>query len=452
MYKLSLSDKRNSILIYLMTFLSLGTNGLYAQEKPADYPNLTLEQAMSMGLVNNKKIRLAKINKEVSRSKEIQIFNEQLPEIGIKYGYNAVANLYQYEDHGFKGKPTEYKLDNSMWDVTAEIKAPIFHGGRIQREKRIARMETAVSGIKVEKTEAKVKLDLATNYLELFNLMEHRKIVLDNINEDTYLVNHITSLEKNGVVTHNEVLRTQVQLANDSLKYVTIMNDVDVVKDLIRTNLSLPVGTTVEPSLDNLIDALGYNKTFADILHETHLENEDLRMGEEEVNIKILEKKNQRSMYLPTVDLAGEYFVKYPNYMFFPPTPFAYRFGFIGVNVKLDLTNLYTNHEKVKMTQKKLEWQKLEHHDLEDQVNHQVYQAYTKYNESLTRIRIAEVQLTNATENYRIVKNKYSNQLSLITELIDADVTLLESKSQLITAKIDRQLKYYQLQYLMGKL
>ncbi|MOA42200.1 hypothetical protein D3C78_1642300 [compost metagenome] len=55
-----------------------------------------------------------------------------------------------------------------------------------------------------------------------------------------------------------------------------------------------------------------------------------------------------------------------------------------------------------------------------------------------------------ANENYRIVRMKYLNQLALITDMIDADNSLLEAKFTDVSAKVDAQLKYYQLQHAAG--
>lgn len=74
------------------------------------------------------------------------------------------------------------------------------------------------------------------------------------------------------------------------------------------------------------------------------------------------------------------------------------------------------------------------------------------FEETDQKVSIAEEAIDQAKENYRIVRKKYTNKLSLITELIDADNAYLEAQSNLISVKINRQLKYYQLQYTIGNL
>jgi outer membrane protein len=53
--------------------------------------------------------------------------------------------------------------------------------------------------------------------------------------------------------------------------------------------------------------------------------------------------------------------------------------------------------------------------------------------------------VTQATENYRITKNKYDNSLATTTELLDADVALLQTQLSVTNAKADSFLAYNKL-------
>ena len=74
-----------------------------------------------------------------------------------------------------------------------------------------------------------------------------------------------------------------------------------------------------------------------------------------------------------------------------------------------------------------------------------VFKEYTQYHEILDRLPVTDKALELAEENYRIVKLKYLNQLVLITEMIDADNTLLEARFKKIATRIDAAMKYYEL-------
>lgn len=138
--------------------------------------------------------------------------------------------------------------------------------------------------------------------------------------------------------------------------------------------------------------------------------------------------------------------------MFFPPEPYAYRLGMVGVNLTYPIESLYKNKYKMQEARENIDLAKLQIAENEEKIRHNVYEAYKKFEETDQKVKIAEEAIDQAKENYRIVRTKYANKLSLITELIDADNTYLEAESNLISVKINRQLKYYQLQYTIGNL
>jgi len=85
-------------------------------------------------------------------------------------------------------------------------------------------------------------------------------------------------------------------------------------------------------------------------------------------------------------------------------------------------------------------------------VRQQVNEAYLRYQEALNRVEVSKTNIIQATENRRIVSNTYFNQTSLITDLLDADTQLLQTRFDLAAAEIAAQLQYFQLQNITGNL
>jgi len=65
---------------------------------------------------------------------------------------------------------------------------------------------------------------------------------------------------------------------------------------------------------------------------------------------------------------------------------------------------------------------------------------------------VYEKALEQATENYRIVKDKYDNSLADTTDLLEADNQQLQAKINQALSKADIAQKYYELQFANGKL
>ena len=82
---------------------------------------------------------------------------------------------------------------------------------------------------------------------------------------------------------------------------------------------------------------------------------------------------------------------------------------------------------------------------LNDNIRLQINQTYQSYLVSVKKIEVYEKSVLQATENYRITKNKYDNALATTTELLDADVALLQAKLSVTNAKADSFLAYNKL-------
>jgi outer membrane protein TolC len=124
----------------------------------------------------------------------------------------------------------------------------------------------------------------------------------------------------------------------------------------------------------------------------------------------------------------------------------------VGIKASFSISSLYHNTHKVKAAQLEFEKEEEAHKDTEDKVRQQVKEAYLRYQEALEQIKVAEANVIQAKENARIIKNTYFSQTSLITELLDADIQLLQTKFELEAAKMMAQNNYYLLQNITGVL
>ena len=71
---------------------------------------------------------------------------------------------------------------------------------------------------------------------------------------------------------------------------------------------------------------------------------------------------------------------------------------------------------------------------------------------SQKKTEVYKKAVIQAEENYRITKNKYDNALVNTTDLLDANVLLLQSKINLAVAKADVYLAYNKLLQTTGTL
>ena len=411
----------------------------------------TFQEAIAIGMESNKNIKISNVKEKVKEFKEKDLKMDKLPDVNFLTGFKVLGNIRQFEN-GFLNPATKYVVPREQYNFTLSAEIPIYLGGRLKNEEHKAEIETAISKLATKKTAKELRLQIITGFLHVSHLEDQEELLREKMHEDSINIHHIEALYKNGVVTNNEVLRTKLQLSNHKMTYTELENEIAIVEHQIKTLIAFPEHEEFHVTTKGLIsetELIGFEE---ELVKEAYSKNEGLAIALKDISVKEIDKKLTKANQLPIITGGGEYGYSYPNFMFFPPVANLYRFGAVGISVKVPLANFYKNKEKMSIANENIEIARLEVEEKEEQIRNEVYKATRLYDEAIEKIEIAKEAIVQAKENYRIVKLKYANQLSLITELIDADNAYLEAQSNLISLKINKQLKYYQLQYILGNI
>ena len=440
----------NLIRYQLLTILLVMGSFSFAQTE-YNYHQLKLNQAIEIGLQNNKKLQIRTLQSNVSELVEHDLKNEKLPDVNFHTGFHVLSNINQYKD-GLLKSSTKYKVPREQYDFTLSAEIPIYMGGKLKNEEKKAAIETDISKLRAKKDERELRMQIITAYLQVLHLQEQQSLLLDKIHEDSINIKQVKSFQNNGLVTYNEVLRTELQLSNHKMSFTELANDVAIIEHQIKTLIALPEEQELQINTTDLFTNTAQIGFVDELIIEAFEKSESLQIAKKDLYLKEIDKKITKSNILPRITADGEYGLNYPNFMFFPPEENLYRFGKVGINIVMPLSNLYKNKQKMLIADRTISIAKLEIEEKEEQLSHDVFVANRRLEEAVEKIEIAREAIAQSKENYRIVKTKYANKLSLITELIDADNVYLEAQSNLISLEINKQLKYYQLQYVIGNL
>lgn len=417
------------------------------QSKAQTTHKLTLSEALQIATTNNKAIHKAKIGREIAEEEVVENKELRLPEVDFHASYARITDLTEYK-HGLSDKVVTNTIP-VMADVTGSLRTPIYTGGRIKNSILKAEQNHQLSEIQVEKTENDISIQTTILFLHIYKMMELDKLILENIKEEEDRLKEVKAFKVHGTVTKNEVLRAELQLSNMELSRLTNQRNMDVSLHDLHTLLELPEEEHIELDTTEII-----NRRIPDELPAKYsvaaLQKDEMRISQKMEDILATDQKIVRSNYYPKLSFFASYAFNYPNYMFFPPNPYLYTLGKIGIEATYSLSNLYKNKSKMHLAHKKSEAQHTYTDEVRNQIQDQVFKQYSDLRNIKETIPVREKALLQAGENYRIVKLKYLNQLALITEMIDADNALLQAKFDMVSARIDALMKYHQLLHASG--
>ena len=117
----------------------------------------------------------------------------------------------------------------------------------------------------------------------------------------------------------------------------------------------------------------------------------------------------------------------------------------IGLGIKYDIGSLWKTRAKVDEAEGRSKELVATQELVTDNIRLQVNKAYLNWLSSQKKISVYLKAIEQADENYRIVKNKYTNGLATVTDLLDADFAQIQAHLNYSLAKADAVITYNQL-------
>jgi len=237
----------------------------------------------------------------------------------------------------------------------------------------------------------------------------------------------------------------ELELSKRKMALTTIENDILIAMQKLNIILGIPDDEIVIPEAP--YDQWDENITYKDYLKLALEHSFDYHVSEQQTALSKIKLKQVKANVSPKIGLYGEFYYANPQIFLYPYNPDWYSLGIVGLKASFSISSLYHNTQKVKAAALEFEKEEETHKDTEDKVRQQVKEAYLRYREALEQIKVAETNVAQAKENARITKNTYFSQTSLITDLLDADIQLLQTKFELEAARIMAQNNFYFREY-----
>lgn len=162
--------------------------------------------------------------------------------------------------------------------------------------------------------------------------------------------------------------------------------------------------------------------------------------------------KLTKADYLPTLSLQASNTLARPIPNVSPAQDLYLNAWGVTLNLSYHISSFFDKKHNTSAAKSQIYLQELAQEEQRQNIRTDVKSAFVKHNEALDRIKALEKSVEQSKENYRIVKNKYFNQLAILTDLLDANTVQLNTELQLTAAKTNAIYTYYQLQKVSGNL
>ena len=408
---------------------------------------LSVDSLLQLGMAQNVQLRILHQQEEMARSRAKTARTAKLPEVqvGLKGGYLGQPIVFR---EGLS-HPTRPQSPHWLQNYEIDLSQPIYQGGRIRYSIEKADIEQKIAELQTLQNEADIKLALLEQYMQLFSLYKQQTVLALNIEESTKRLENIKSKKRQGLITNNDVLRSELQLTNDRLALQEVDNSLTLMSQQLDILLGLDEQTLIVPDT-TLLRQINPTSDYADYLQKAYRNDWTMRRLRQETQLALNNQRLVKAEFLPQLSLyAG-------NTLARPITrtmaDYYNNSWNIGLTLSYPLSSLYKNRHKLEEARLNIDASQQQEELRKQSLRMEIRTALIRHQEAQDRVKALELSVRQARENYRIMRNRYFGQLSILTDLLDANSVLLDAELQLTTARARIIYTYYELQKACGLL
>lgn len=419
--------------------LTLPYYGSQAQDKKS----LSLKEAITLSIQNSKELKLSKTRIDAALASVKTAKDAQLPDVSVSASYLRInepnVNLKLNVGGDSSGGGSSPKV-NSVAYAMATVSLPIFSGFIIQSHKESARYLAEAAKLDADKDREAVIQNTINAYSNLYKAQQAVALVQDNLKQQQQRVADFSNLEKNGIVARNDLLKVQLQQSNVEVSLLEAESNLKLANIAMNLLLGLPETTILSADTTTFEQIPAGTKAAAEweqIALQNRKDAAALSAREKAASAGIKAAKGE---YYPSVGLNGGYVaLTVPNAVTVTNALNA------GIGVKYSPSSLWKAGSKVTEAKVRLQEVQVNEEILVDNIHLSINKAYQDYLVNQKKIDAYQKAIDQASENYKIVKNKQENNLATTTDLLEADVANVQAKLNYAFAKADAIVAYTKL-------
>ena len=239
-----------------------------------------------------------------------------------------------------------------------------------------------------------------------------------------------------GMSPLNDLLQSQVQLANNKQLLITAQNNLEIAKSQFNTLLRRPVNAPV-----NIVDILDYTPFAHDLQYCLTLAEEnrlELQIADLQVQIAQKDYELSKRNYYPSINLTGTWTRRGTEWDANGGEGISDdKFWDIRATASWDFWEWGRTRYGVKEKLSRLAQSKYNEKEVLDNVQLEVNQAFIRTKEAEKNITTVETAIEQARENLRITEERYKEQVSTTTDVLVAQTLLTDTMTNYYNALYD---------------
>lgn len=411
---------------------------------------LSLQDCRKMALENNEKVMTADNAVEKAKLDRQIAFAQYLPKVDGSFTMLHMQDQDLLQVSDVLGVSLQTR---GTFLAGVNVTLPLYAGGQIKAANNMARIGQTVSEEQRRKIRMQVIADVDNAYYTLIAVRSKVQMLEAYARQMQGLYDQVKLANDVQMATENDLLRVSTKQNEVSYQLQKARNGEQLCGLALANIIGADFGQAIIPTdtVFSTQSAIGNSQLSEDISTRP-----DLLLLQQQVKVKEQLVKKERSNYLPTVAIIGNYSyhdnLKLVGELNLPNRTVSYSHTYKGgsphalFSLRLPIFHWGAEFKKVKKAKLNLSDSKLQLQQMERSMRVEVRKAVQNVTDAERMVETATVGKEQADENLRVMREKFDNQLCTMTDLLDAQSQWQQARSNLIEAQT--QLRIYETEYL----
>jgi outer membrane protein TolC len=405
----------------------------------------TLDDAWAAALASHRQIEAAGAMREAADYELQQARGERLPQLGVTSGYTRFDTA-----PGFSLGPVTtgpiFDGDDYL-SAGVQVQVPLYYGGGVNARIDAAQFGATAARDQLAAVVQEIKLGVAEHYVGVLRAESTVAVSNSYVASLRSHTENARSRYELGDVPQNDYLAASVTLADAEQRLLQASNNLDYARAAYNRFLGRPLNeaVTLDPQL-GIYEFMAATATLDELIDRARIDRSELRALDAQEKALRSQADSVRASTRPQLALTGGY--RYLENDFLTED----QFWMAGVAFNWNLFDGGQTRKHSNAIERKAAAVGYNRADLASLIDLQVRRAWNDRGEAESRLQVARSAVDQASENLRVVRNRYQAGASTNTEVLDAEALRKQSMSNLDNARFAVELSRLRLARAIGAL
>lgn len=396
---------------------------------------ITLTQALELARRSNRdlQVSLLELQRTQALLKEAQA--ALLPNLSVSSDVTrsqSASGQLQDELISKQGGVGNNDEPGTAFNSQAQLSYDLYTSGRRKAAIQEAEEQVRFNELDVERQSEEIRLSVTRAYYDLQQADEQVRIARSAVENAQASLRDAEALERAGVGTRFDVLRSQVNLANNTQQLTNNLSRQQTTRRQLATLLSVPQAVNISAADPVQLAGL-WNQSLEQSIILAYQNRPELHQQLAQRNISEQQRRQALATLGPQVSFVANY-----NLLDQFDDGVGLTDGYsVGVRATLNLYDGGAARARASQARANIAIAETRFASQRDQVRFQVEQAFTNQRSNLENVQTANVALEQAREALRLARLRFQAGVGTQTDVINSENDLTQAEGNRITAILD---------------